>query len=208
MSVRNCPSPRLDGKHLWLYIERAHLGFKLRRRSPPLGGAADTFSKVWPGLWSASVCNIYVLNGLLLHIEGCMILGVYKLENNHVLSLLEIVCPGICTLSPPRWTKPRSSHPHISDIFFFCPIMLSVQGREVIFILSVHLFMLLFRFMGNSWLSLLCTKRVETEARLTAPCGRARGSLSRHTSIHPSSGMNICGVAVFSQSRQIFVQFY
>lgn len=119
MSVRNCPSPRLDGKHLWLYIERAHLGFKLRRRSPPLGGAADTFSKVWPGLWSASVCNIYVLNGLLLHIEGCMILGVYKLENNHVLSLLEIVCPGICTLSPPRWTKPRSSHPHISDIFFF-----------------------------------------------------------------------------------------
>lgn len=50
-------------------------------------------------------------------------------------------------------------------------------------------------------------KSIEIKARLTAQYRRAKGFLSHHTSIHLSSGMNICGVAVFSHSRQFLYSF-
>lgn len=80
--VHNYPSIRHDRQHFLVYIEHAHLRFKLCdcRMIISFQWAAETFYKVWPRLTSASVCNIYVRNGLLLHIEGCMILSVYKLE--------------------------------------------------------------------------------------------------------------------------------
>lgn len=80
------------------------------------------------------------------------------------------------------------------------------HARDYIYFLLVHLLMLLFA----SWkllLSLRCKNALKLEARLTAPCRRARGFLTRHTSIRLSSGMNICGVAVFSHSRQFLYSF-
>lgn len=80
------------------------------------------------------------------------------------------------------------------------------HARDYIYFLLVHLLMLLFA----SWkllLSLRCKNALKLEARLTAPCRRARGFLTRHTSIRLSSGMNICGVAVFSHSRRFLYSF-
>ena len=72
--------------------------------------------------------------------------------NNHVLSLLEIVCSGICIYHQVEQNKFSS---HNRSVSHFHLIMPAVYVWENIFILLVHLFMLLFA----SWkllLSLRC----------------------------------------------------
>lgn len=99
--------------------------------------------------------------------------------NNHVLSLLEIVCSGICIYHhvEQNW----SSH-HASEgvpLSFDHANCRSVRDYIYFIGTSVLCYCLLHE---NSCFP--CT--VEMKARLAAPCRRAQGFVSRHTSIHPS----------------------
>lgn len=106
---------------------------------------------------------LYVLDGLLLHIEGCMILSVYKLEATMYYPPLEIVCSGICIY---HHVEQNWSFCHTSGV---CPILIwSCQlckcGRLYLF--QKYICLLLFA----SWkllLSLHCKNALKWEAYST-----------------------------------------
>lgn len=93
----NIHHPDMTMNVFW-YIFNMLIRFKLfscRTNHPPLSGPLSPFTKC--GLnFKVLQFATYVLNGLLLHIEGCMILSVYKLETTMYYPLLEIVCSSIC----------------------------------------------------------------------------------------------------------------
>lgn len=131
-------------QHFLVYIEHAHLRFKLcycRRIVSFWVGRWVFLQSVASNLKCFSLQHICPKWSLIAHWRMHDI-KCLQTWNNHVLSLLEIVCSGICINHhvEQNW----SSHHTIRSVSRFHLTMPSVYVWEIIFILLVHLLRLLF----------------------------------------------------------------
>lgn len=201
--------PDMTIRHFLVYIEHAHLRFKLCYLQED--------RLLWVGRWVflqsvASTLKCFSLQHICpkwsliahwrMHDIKCL-----QTWNNHVLSLLEIVCSGICINH--HVEQNRSSH-HTSEA---CPVFVLTMPvvhcvRDSIYFTGTSVNVTVFCFMET--LRFPCAvEKTHWKPKLGSQqrCRRAQGFLGRHTSVHLSSGMNICGVAVFSHSRQFLYSF-
>lgn len=125
--------------------------------------------------------------------------------NNHVLSLLEIVCSGICIY---HQDEQNWSFHHKSDA---CPILIwscQLYKCERIYLFCWYICLCCCLLHENSCFP--CAVEMHRKQKLSSQhrAGELKSfSVAILPSICLSFGMNICGVAVFSHSRQFLYSF-
>lgn len=209
MVVHNDPSSRHDNKHfLVLYWTCSSQIQALLMQEALL---------LWVGHWVflqsvASTLKCFSLQHICpkwsliahwrMHDIKCL-----QTWNNHVLSLLEIVCSGICIYHHvEQKLKFFVTHPKCVPLLFDHANCISV--RESIYFIGASVSITVC-FMETSCFP--CTVEMHRKQRLSQSSAKESWRVSQSPYFHPSvrlsSGMNICGVAVFSHSRQFLYSF-